>query len=472
MKYIIALFTIFIFAFQSSGAKWTVLDSTNSAINKQYGWADGIVFDIQGGYFFQGYSSVDTKYRIFSSIDRGFTWNNILDAKGGWDSLNGKVFCHFLTNSLSDKCLTNKFLYLAFNCVDENINSDATKYTYHKINDSTLTKNAVILRMDRSTNKCEMIDTKILDRIKGLKMLDDNFGIIVGHKSVYRTVDGCRTFSKIFTSDTIAGWFYIDFSVPTKNDYYILSRTDGKRLSKIYYTNDAGVNWNSKQIPDSSYYIESIGPGKVFLLNILKYRTRLLYTEDNFESYISVLDTVVRDQGAKGNILIKDSLYYISYSTQANTFISFNKGKSWITADSTKEIGYPPETFLKDGAIVDDKTIAIISLCDNEIFIYEKNNPVSVREMPKSGNSILIYPNPLPRSVPLNINFRNIGNYSKCSIKIIDITGKTVDEFYTNNIRADINLQYLPDADIPRGTYFLVIDSDEGIIAKEKFIFE
>ncbi len=472
MKYIITCLFILSFTFQFASAKWTVLDSTNSSINKKYGWADGIVFDDKGGYCFYPLGYLDMQFRIFKFNDNGFSWENALVIDYDEGSIKGQIYASIIWNSTIDRCLTKDYLYVIFNTADETLNDRSGKYGYYKINDSTLTKNAVILRMDRTTNKYEMIDTKIRDRIKGFKMLDDDFGIVVGHKSVYRTEDGCRTFNKIFTTDTIANWFYIDFSVPTKNDYYILSRTDGRRFCKIHYTNDAGITWNTKQIPDSTCYIESIGSGKVFLLNILKYRTRLLYTEDNFESYISVLDTAVRDQQGKGNILIKDSLYYISYLTQANTFISFNKGKSWITADSTKEIGYPPETLLRDGAIVDDKTIAIISFWDNEIFIYEKNNPVNVRELPKFGNAILLYPNPLPRSAPLNIKINDIGMYSTLKLKIVDIGGKVIDEFTANNIRADMNLQYSPDTDLPSGAYFIVIESDEGIIAKEKFVIE
>jgi hypothetical protein len=471
MKYFFIIFLISLFISFSAEAKWTVLDSNNSVLNQDNGWTDGIVFDDFGGYFFQGAHGRDQKYKIYHSVDRGFTWTNVVYRALTWGEIKGQKYIDFMYDTFIDKCLTKDFLYVVFNTADEKINLRSGPYAFHKINDSTLTKNAVILKLDRTSNEYEMIDTKILDRITGIQMLDDNYGIVVGLRSVYRTEDGCRTFNKIFTTDTNQKWYFFHSSIPTKNDYYIISKTD-QQFSKIYYTNDAGVTWNLKKIPDSTYYVESIAAKKVFLLNILKYRTRLLYTEDNFESYTSVLDTAVRDQGAKGNIHIKDSLYYISYLFQANAFISFNKGKSWISEDSIRYITSPPETFLKDGAIVDDKTIAILTLRDGQLYIYEKNKPVSVRELPNSKNTISIYPNPLPRSTPLNINLKDVGINSDLQLKIIDINGKLIDEFLANSTTADMNLQYLPDTNLTSGTYFFVIESNGEVIAKEKLVVE
>jgi hypothetical protein len=113
-----------------------------------------------------------------------------------------------------------------------------------------------------------------------------------------------------------------------------------------------------------------------------------------------------------------------------------------------------------------------LTLRDGQLYIYEKNKPVSVRELPNSKNTISIYPNPLPRSTPLNINLKDVGINSDLQLKIIDINGKLIDEFLANSTTADMNLQYLPDTNLTSGTYFFVIESNGEVIAKEKLVVE
>jgi hypothetical protein len=349
--------------------------------------------------------------------------------------------------------------------------ADDTELAYHKIDDSTLTKNAVILKLDRKTNKYEMIDTKINEKIKSINMIDDHFGIVAAHQSVYRTEDGCRTFKKIFSTDTISNWYFMDCSSPTQNDYYFLFGND-KRQCQLCFTNNAGETWNFKSMPDSSYFINSIGSDKVFCTRMTKKNLNLLYTDDNFESFISILDTTTPELAWTGNLFIKDSLYFLPNVYTTNAFVSFNSGKSWTGADSVELIGSPAGQFLIDGSIIDNKTIVMIDWNGTRLFVYERNKPVSVRDLPNAFKAVNLYPNPLPRSKTLNINLKCVGVNTKLKIKIIDITGKEIDEFSSNAVGVDMYLQYLPAGSIQCGTYFLVIESDVGFLAKEKFIIE
>lgn len=465
-KISIILLFICIFCSYPVSAKWTVIDSTfDSSLKLSGGFVDGIVFDELDGYYFRGYGTLDQIYHIYHSTDRGFTWTSAFESKGGWDSLKGEDFCNVIYESLVDKCLTHDNLFAIFDLADQ------SKYAYHKIDDSTLTKNAVILKMDRKTNKYEMFDTKINEKIKALNMIDDQYGIVAGHKSLYRTEDGCQTFQKIFSTDTISNWYFMDGSSPTKNDYYFLFGNN-QRQSQLCFTNDAGETWNFKSMPDSCYFINSIGSGKVFCTRMTKKNLKLLFTEDNFESFISILDTTTPELAWTGNLFIKDSLYFLPNIYTTNAFVSFNSGKSWTGADSVALIGSPAGQILRDGSIIDNKTIVMIDWNGTRLFVYERNKPVSVRDLPNAFKAVNLYPNPLPRSKTLNINLKCVGVNTKLKVKIIDITGKEIDEFSSNAVGVDMYLQYLPAESIPSGTYFLVIESDEGILAKEKFMIE
>jgi hypothetical protein len=469
MKYLIVLILGFFASALSVEAKWTVLDSTNSSLGKVDCFTDGIVFDDLGGYYFPGFNGNDRTYDIYFSKDRGFSWSISLKIDCSIDTIKDQLFTNFISGSYINMYLTNSYLYVLFDCADEKINKKSGKYAYHKINDSTLTKNAVIMKLDRSTNEYEMFDTKILDRIKGFSIVDDRFGIVVGHRSIYRTEDGCQSFQKIFNTDSTPNWYFIDGTSPTKDDYFLLFSND-KRQCKLCFTNNAGKSWNFNTVPDSTLYIKSTCSSNVFLVNRRQYRHRLLYSDDNYKTFVNMLDTLVRDGGLKGGLCIKDSVVIVTNNFTKNIFMSFNYGKTWMDGDSIAYIGNPAGQLIQDCAIVDSKTIAFIDWKGARLFIYEKNKPVNVRALPDISNIVSIYPNPLPRSTPLNISLKESGLLTEFNFKIININGKTIDEFSPGSAINKMNIQYLPKDDLPSGTYFLVVESRGNVIATAKFV--
>jgi photosystem II stability/assembly factor-like uncharacterized protein len=241
-----------------------------------------------------------------------------------------------------------------------------------------------------------------------------------------------------------------------------------------YKSSDKGENWEE-------YIIETHPNYRNLACRIFR-----IGTSDTLYAYVNVRDTT-NDDGDTTNFYksydFGKSWNFINspFLLRVSTFIGFKDSKSGYVGNDYKKIIHTSDGGLSwsydslQYSIPKVSDIAFLNehksilLAQYKLFIND-DRYTSIEES-KQGN-ILLYPNPLPKSVPLNINFSKLDNYSKCSIKIIDVTGKIVDEFTTNNIRADINLQYLPDPDTPGGTYFLVIESDEGIIAKEKFVVE
>ncbi|MEI6091831.1 MAG: T9SS type A sorting domain-containing protein [bacterium] len=302
-----------------------------------------------------------------------------------------------------------------------------------------------------------------------MKFLDKKIGFFIHPMidSLIYTLDGGSTFiTKKFPYAGVEpyGAFYID--IRNINDItVVLYKIDGD-WKKIVRTRDLGDTWEElDESLDLCRIYRRKSENEIWAAGFTKEFKQIPFIKKSLDNGVTwdtlFYPTYYQDaaSGVPQGLFFYDDPNKIAFPTFSYLYRTVDAGKTWtcdtIPSSSVYDIPY------WDRGMISNKGGKL----------YRLENGTSVKE-----NSleipILLYPNPLPRSVPLNINFRNIGNYSKCSMKIVDITGKTVDEFNTNNIRADMNFQYLPDGDILSGTYFLVIESDEGIIAKEKFVLE
>lgn len=154
----------------------------------------------------------------------------------------------------------------------------------------------------------------------------------------------------------------------------------------------------------------------------------------------------------KDSILVKSSY---------GLFSSTDKGKNWA-----EEINKGTSYYAMNGW---NSRICITSNNDSQwyIFRWEKETGIEDNEL---NQNIAIFPNPLPANKSLNIIFKNGITYNNLKLSIINLTGKLLDQYVIAG--SSPNIQYKPASNVPIGTYFLVVESDGNVIAKEKFVVE
>ncbi len=296
------------------------------------------------------------------------------------------------------------------------------------------------------------------------------------------------------------------------------------RQDSFYFTVNGGINWFTLGLPhleDEYAYGYSIGRSDVLGNNILI----VAYRDENNPKMFKKL--LLSDNYGQGNWdvidLDKDSIAYgtrnyyfrtykeiwglgVNISNKKETIIrrTTDRGVTWERLDGGKVLGGIGLYILfqsKDSILVKTSS-GLYSSIDNgenwveeinkgiqffamnswksrisialgedhsrsQIYRWEKETGIEENQL---NQNIAIFPSPLPANKSLNIIFKNGITYNNLKLSIIDISGKLVDQYeITGN---STNIQYKPDANLARGAYFLVVESDDGIIAKEKFVLE
>ncbi len=212
----------------------------------------------------------------------------------------------------------------------------------------------------------------------------------------------------------------------------------------------AGVKMSKKMgIVEASQAIfnsqQTIGGSDIFFS---KYPGVLIYRADNdfyFRyMYYGLWDTTVIDKFAGLRLKIDDKFYY----GWARLSILNHPGKGLLN-------GYC--VVLTDYAIMESPNIPIKA--------GEEDNSISAEI--ESNGSLVVFPNPADREMPLNITFNlNYANES-VTIRVYDIMGRQVNETTTFNGILGLNIFQIPITNLPAGIYQVKISTDEFVATKE-----
>lgn len=242
------------------------------------------------------------------------------------------------------------------------------------------------------------------------------------------------------------------------------------KWKKLFVSKDRGKSWNV--INDDSDTIE-YGTKRFFYRSENEYWGLGINPDNIRETVIrKTLDggltweridngTVLGGLGLNIHFFGKDS---IILQTHWLLLKSIDNGKNW-------------EEYYEDNPQHNSLYAVTITGWNKGLLIHHENlmqcnsNPISVESEPKLGK-LTLYPNPLPPSSPININFEFDGICTTLKIKIVNIDGKIIDEFAPNIFNYIINIRYSPDLPLIVGTYYLVIESNGKVIGKEKYIVE
>jgi photosystem II stability/assembly factor-like uncharacterized protein len=338
-----------------------------------------------------------------------------------------------------------------------------------------------------------------------------------------KTYDGGKTWDSLYCSlarhDSASSLIPIFYFKNSKEGYY------GLNDDSLLVTKDGGVSWKSMDLPKfhedpdyNGYYISHFDFSKnTFLITV--YRD---YNEPKWKKLF-----VSNDRGKSWNVINDDS-DTIAYGTmrffcrsenefwgignnpdnQRETVIrkTLDGGLTWERIDNGKVLGgfgLNIHFFGKDSIIVETLWLLLKSIDNGKTWeeYYEDNpqhnsllavtitgwnkgllihhnkvmqcnsNPISVKSEP-GLQKLMLYPNPISANSTLNITY--LGGFLSYDnkITIVDINGKEIDKFIPDKSSNEINLRYTPEQPFSTGTYFIIIESDGKVVAKEKFMVE
>ncbi|MEI6090751.1 MAG: T9SS type A sorting domain-containing protein [bacterium] len=335
-----------------------------------------------------------------------------------------------------------------------------------------------------------------------------------------KTFDGGKTWDSLYCplarkSDSPApdeAFFYFKNS---KEGYYALGS------DSMVVTKDGGLNWSKLELPQlrdtlgTGYWMSSYSVYKnTFLISAVRGYDDFLWKKILISKDMGQTWEIIDDQAdkiAQGTInffIRNESEIWGLGSNPDNsheTVIrkSLDGGKTWERIDGGKildGLGEKLHFFGKDSIILQTRWTLFKSIDNGNTWVEYYDNPshyhlesVSITkwyrglvidrnnvyrcdprpnavEFAPDNSKLSVFPNPIAPNQTMNITYYDNTLLGNVIFKIVDFSGKVIDEYIPENISSYINVQYSPETPFARGAYFLVIESCGVVVAKERFV--
>ena len=389
-------------------------------------------------------NSGDTQSAYTKTTDGGYTWNIIFfdEAKKIYDS-NGVWISTIMPKFNPIRCIdyvTQEFAIAGHNDGQITITRDGGK-TWDSTNFNT-EKNIV-----------------------GVKFIDSTHGVIFGYSSIYKTIDGGHSWSKLDLSEVIeTDNSIVDFDLVGNDSLLILvyDKTNPEhKFYKLMSTEDGGNSWNeSSKIPqytdwkpffltiDVGWIAGRIGAGGG------KYKDVIYKTINGGENWELQLDTVANIPLGLNGIYFRNKFEGIAWGEGGKIWRTENGGENWIRDES---FPFEKSDHFRDLAFPEGHTHKILAnvYIFRHIWMYEEST--SVKQISKDAAQV--YPN--PSGDVLNITSEKF-NSKKVKIVISNTTGQQFlqQEIYFSGSHS-INTNFLPS-----GAYIMTLFCEGAVINK------
>lgn len=297
-------------------------------------------------------------------------------------------------------------------------------------------------------------------QLRNLEMFDDNYGIMSSFSpgNLFITKDGCNTWdiipnlnvlapleAKILEDKTIC-------VIATSADYHI----------NFYKTKDEGETWEKYPFPGtdilpSMFFIDTLngwvtGGEKTGFGN--QKSDILINTTDGGKTWQTVYNQLNEPQWGLEDIDFYDENVGLAVGVSGKILRTQDGGKTWnqeIWPDTTAPVRFT--------CLCISPTEALFGSIYGSIYKYDAVTGVKEVYSPQYSK---IYPNPIETGSTLSLDIP-FGTYQA---KIFSLDGVLVQK--NDQVSNSIQLH----DDIVPGAYFIVIESNGKIIAREKFIVE
>ena len=309
-----------------------------------------------------------------------------------------------------------------------------------------------------------------MNKVFYMKFKDDKNGVVCAYRdSILYTDDGGASWKLFKNLPDIGGYGFSSLDISNKKIMISVNRRpsgkpDFKLYKKILISNNWGKKW--KVIHDDN-------DTTAWKTKIFKFRNENeiwgagFLSEDDKRTIIKrttndgmTWDTLVYggDLGIPHNIYFYDDNKVILHSRKG-FYRSEDGGESW-KKDDMDNLFRPETSSIPSWDTGIAASMAVIN-------IYDKGSSINRKQQ---LSDIKLYPNPIARSESLNIFLTDKNQIaSGVNIKIIDMSGKTVDSYSPGGAGT---IQYDFDRDIAPGIYFVILERNGEILGKGKLIVE
>ncbi len=375
---------------------------------------------------------------ILKSNDRGITWDTVLQETG---------------------------LYPGF---------PTTYYDAAAISEDNILIGAAYGQIKKITDNCQNISliypnsvhTTSTNMIKNIEMYDSNFGVAtsVNPSFLYKTEDGGESWQKLQPPTTAAIW-----EMKILQDKTILTlaydTSPEKSSQSCFLSKDCGETWTKHKIRDgigeTSFFNDKIGWGCGGWPNGVGDQSSdiIMKTTDGGKTWIEIYNQENEPVFGLQDIDFYDENFGVAVGQFGKILRTTDGGDSWVqdSADFDIQDGPPVMTVLCTGP-----NRALCGGWGGEIFLYDGSTD-GVEDSAEQLTKLNLFPNPVKSGAKLNFELSQV---LAGQAQIFNLQGMLIDSLYFVG-----NSIYLPN-DIAVGTYFLVIESNGEIIAREKFVVE
>lgn len=276
--------------------------------------------------------------------------------------------------------------------------------------------------------------------------ISENIGFIGTNNKILKTIDGGVSWTTVqTTSNNIKS-----ISFPTQNIGFFMGGSDTSDV--VYKTINQGNTFNfypllMQSIKEKICFInENVG----YIIGW--YSPYIKKTIDGGLTWVNLYNSFINGLGGMEiNFINEQNGFYVNNSGgQSKLFATTNSGQTWVlelSLNLNNIYGFSKiSTKFNNGFLIGVNGI-----------IYKKTNLLSINEVKKNENEILIFPNPTFDEISIMYNPDLV---KVESISINDSNGKMIE-----NIKSDfekISLQKLS-----KGTYFINIQTEKGKISKK-----
>lgn len=473
-------------------AEWTKVDyygHEEEVLEQGGGFADGngIFLKYQGdsGYFIT--QAGNTRIIFNRTVDRGESWDYTGEIDSlGWIIRNGELFFNGYANSCKNCCITENSLFLLFSTFTSN-NSNLR----YKVDDTTVTENPVVLDYDRDTDKYQVIETNLHNKLfpVDFKMIDEETGYILTWRELYITEDGCKTWQLLDEIPDSSGtkMSFRSMSVPIEDNIYLCAYSkhyDSKSLFR--FSEDGGESWQSKEV-DFLTDIDFDASGRGFVIiydnylvtdtssqlsgKTVPYRANICRTDDFFNTCDTLLSSIdsLAYSTFEQDLLRKDSVILAFWgSRQDRAMISFDSGKSF---EFLNTVGVRKGVLLGSYCeIIDSNRLIFDDSNSSTWYIYDKETGSGIEYADIfEDTQMKIYPNIISNNESVTVELES-SNGQEITFEILDYTGRCIERYTETCTRDNLKIKYEPERNLASGMYLMTARSGGKLMAAQKFI--
>ena len=323
-------------------------------------------------------------------------------------------------------------------------------------------------------NKFKFDTQYMLSRID---FFNKNYGIITELRDIFFTTDAGINWERLRIpfKDTTNKWLIDDVCIIDEKTVYILVYDMLDTLSYLLKSFDFCKTWQCYILPtvrtSELYFLDKdkgwVGFSKQITKNSLFYTNLIYYTYDGGVTWEKQLDTLYGMKRYITQMYFTDESNGFALTQYYVLWKTTNGGKDWLNDTTT----YPNSSSVKgnfsDIHPFSPNRIFGINEEARRIYLYS-DDETDVTEYPKISNNteLLVFPNPLSSSGAIKYNLNEPG---AVEIKLYDVLGNHLQTLFSGYRDAGfVSIDFSVEA-IPTGVYYIVFKHNNYVIV-EKFV--